>query len=70
MYPIQTVEPEYVADLIKHQKYVALHLKNGNKFIGILVGMTEEAIFFKDVITQVFYKKAINTINPLTQLMT
>lgn len=67
MQQIQTLQPEYLAELIKHQKPVTLYFKNGCKLIGTLMGMTDEVIFFNHGITEYFYKKHINSVIPITR---
>lgn len=45
MYPIQTLQPQHLDLLIKHQKPVTLYFKNGHKITGTVMGMTDEVIF-------------------------
>ena len=66
MYPIQTLQPEYLSYLIKTQKPVILHFKNGARLRGTVTGMTQEVIFFKYGITEFFYKKTIHSVTPIT----
>ncbi len=70
MHPIQTLQREYLVQLIKCQKPVTLYFKNGCKLIGVLMGMTDEVIFFKHGITDYFYKTNINSITPISPYLT
>lgn len=65
MYDLQVLQTEYLAHLIKHKKRVTLCLRSGYRLNGVLTGMTPEAVFFKDSITEIFYKKMIAIIFPL-----
>ncbi len=67
MYPIQTLQTEYLAYLIKTQKPVVLYFKNAHKITGTLTGMADEVIFFKHGITDYFYKNHIHSIMPITK---
>ena len=62
-----TLHHQYLSDLIKQQKPLHLYLTNGRKLKGFLMGMTDEAIFFRVDITEIFYKKMIHGILPVIQ---
>ncbi len=66
MHQMQTLQGEYLAQLIKRQKPVTLYFKNGCKLIGVLMGMTDEVIFFNHGITDYFYKNNIHSIMPIS----
>ncbi len=67
MYAIQSLQTDYLAYLIKNQKRVTVCFKNGCKIMGVVMGMTDEVIFFKHGITKFFYKKSINALIPAAQ---
>ena len=67
MYDTHFLQAQYLSDLIKHQKLLHLYLKNGRKLKGFLMGMTDEAIFFREGMTEIFYKKMIHGIFPVIQ---
>ncbi len=64
MFMVESVQNRYIATLIESQRHAHLHLKNGHRLTGKLVGQTTEAIFFRHGITQMIHKAQINTINP------
>ncbi len=67
MRSLHSFQSKYLDSLIKDQKPVTLYFKNGYRVIGIMMGMTDKVIFFKQSITEYFYKNNINSIIPITQ---
>jgi sRNA-binding regulator protein Hfq len=65
MYYNQTLQYHYLSHLIKQKVPIALYLKNGNKLTGILMGMTEKFLFFKDGLTEYIDKQSVNAVLPM-----
>lgn len=59
-----TLEQDFANSLIGGEKFTAVFLKNGIKLTGILVGIDEECLFLKNMVTQMIYKHAVSTIQP------
>jgi len=66
MYPHYSMKHKYLTYLIKYQIPVYLHLRNGCKYKGILVDMTEEMLFFRQHMLEVFHKNMIYGVYPIT----
>lgn len=59
------IEQNFINDLIKNQKPAAIFLRNGIKLTGIITGIDDHCLFLKNVSSQMIYKDAISTIQPL-----
>jgi host factor-I protein len=59
-----SLEQDFVNNLIGTQKPTSVFLKNGIKLTGVIVGIDEQCIFLKNIITQMIYKHAVSTIQP------
>jgi sRNA-binding regulator protein Hfq len=70
MFSHQMLQREYLAQLIKHQKPVTLHFKNGHRKNGVIMGITDEVIFFNHGITDYFYQDSIYAVNPIAHYTT
>ena len=58
------LEYDFVQELIKTQKPVAVFLKNGIKLSGVIAGADEHCLYIKNIITQLVYKHAVSTVTP------
>ena len=59
-----TLEEKYFDALIKQKTPVSIFLRNGIKLTGIVIDTTETSIYLKNVVVQLVYKHAVNTIVP------
>jgi sRNA-binding regulator protein Hfq len=67
MYHTRTLQHQYLSDLIQQQKPLHVYLKDGRRLKGFLMGMTDEAIFFREETTEIYYKKMIHGIFPVIE---
>ncbi len=61
---INSLENNYIDDLITHQAFSSVYLKNGIRLKGRLISQDETCVFLKDGYTQMIYKYRISTITP------
>ncbi len=61
---MNSLENSYIDDLIKHQAFSSVYLKNGIRLKGHLIGHDEISIFLKEREIQMIYKHRISTIAP------
>jgi RNA chaperone Hfq len=57
-------EDNYINDLIQHQVFSSIYLKNGIRLKGRLIGHDEMCVFLKATETQTIHKSRISTITP------
>ncbi len=65
MRSIPLVQSKYLDSLIEDQKPVMLYFKNGSKIMGVIIGITDEVMFFKYGITEYFYNSTIHSVVPI-----
>ena len=65
---INPLENNYIDDLIRHQAFSSIYLKNGIRLKGHLIRQDETCVFLKKGHMQMIYKHRINTISPETSL--
>lgn len=61
---INSLENNYIDDLIKHQAFFSIYLKNGTRLKGRLISQNETCVFLKEEYTQKTYKHRMSTITP------
>ncbi len=59
-----SLENNYIDDLIKHQAFSSIYLKNGIRLKGHLIGHDETCLFLKERDLQMIYKDKVSTIMP------
>jgi RNA chaperone Hfq len=59
-----SLKDSYIDDLIQHQAFSSIYLKNGIRLKGRLIGHDETCVFLKAAETQTIYKNRISTITP------
>lgn len=67
MRSLHSLQSKYLDSFIDDKKPVMLYFRNGYRIIGIVMGITDEVIFFKHGITEYFYKDDIYSVTPIIQ---
>ena len=61
---MNSLENSYIDDLIRHQAFSSIYLKNGIRLKGHLISHDETCVFLKEGHTQMIYKHRISSIMP------
>jgi len=59
-----TIENQFIERLVEEKTPVAVFLRNGIKLTGLLVAADDDCLYLKNVLLQLIYKHAVNTIQP------
>ena len=61
---IQTIQPAFLAQLMKDEAPVSIFLVSGIKLHGVVSDFDDQVIMLKSTGTQMVYKHAISTVVP------
>lgn len=66
MYISETLQEKYFSELIESKQAVVVYLKNGKKYQGTLMSVTQDLLFIKTPSIQTLRRNQIRTIIPIT----
>ena len=65
MYISESLQDKYFAQLIKSKQPVAVHLKNGKKYYGTILSVTQDLIFIQTPALETLRRNLVRTIIPV-----
>ncbi|HEV2614837.1 MAG TPA: RNA chaperone Hfq [Gammaproteobacteria bacterium] len=65
MYISASLQEKFLSDLIKTKQPIAIYLKNGKKYQGTLVNVTQDLFFVNTPLPQTLLRNQIKTILPV-----
>lgn len=65
MYMSASLQEKYFSDLIKSKRPIVIYLKNGKKYQGTLINVTQDLFFVNTPLPQTLLRNQIKTILPL-----